>query len=572
MRAKHIKAKPFPARIIIVLVLSCFGLQLHAQSDSKKQFAADYIDYLKRKFPADISQLEVGKKEISFQASFPQGSNYKAEDLAIAILPPHAPSQIRVERKHLANVKLKRTKSGCRATIGRRSVTGAERAQRRFVLVHRSKEKGVWTRLSASVYPMSWQQGVQRDLKKLVGRDQKGLGGIPNNSGEPEHQIYDLGLSHATINIVLNSLVRNKQAAGFEKRIFEGREVFVHEKRLRQYDNRLERLRANDIVASMILLVGNRQNKGGQIDDPMVHPEADAQGKFAMPNLATPEGAFLYRAIIHELAERFTREGSVKARVTNWIMHNEVDQSGVWTTMGEQPIERYVETYMRSARVVHHATRQFDPHARVFVSLTHHWNKISGGKHVYRVIDIVEFFNRASKVEGDFEWGVAYHPYPHNLREPRTWTDKPVKMSFSTPFITPRNIEVLPAYLSRRHLRYLGKHERPILLSEQGCSAQSASLEDQKVQAAGIVYIFNRIRQLPTVEAFHYHAYRDSPVVEGGCRFGLVDENENPKFAWDVYQSLNSEAEKKATMFAWPIMGPAARRHALAKPATKIGK
>lgn len=557
--------------LTVFIAVSCFGSQLHGQAELKKRFADDYMIYLKKKFPAEISELEVGNEKIFLKANLRQPARYKMEDLAIAVLPPHDPSHISIGRRHVINVRPSTGKEDCVATIPRMAVNGADRANLRFVLVHH-EGNGVWTRLSASVYPKSWRSGVQRKLDKLVGRDQKGLGGIPNNSDEPNHQIYDLGLSHATINIVVNGLIRDRPAKGFERRKFEGRTVYVHEIKLRQYDRRLQRLRENDIVASMILLVVNRGHKEGQRVDPMVHPEAEAEGKFAMPNFATAEGAFWYRAIMHELAERFTRVGPKAGRVTNWIMHNEVDQSGTWTNMGAQPIERYVETYMRSARTVHQMTRQYDPHSRVFISLTHYWNKISAGKHVFRVKDVIEFFNRASKVEGDFEWGIAYHPYPQNLREPRTWADKRALMSFSTPFITPRNIEVLPAWLSRRHIRYQGKVERPIMLSEQGINAQSMSMEDQKVQAAGIVYMFSRMRHLPTIEAFHYHAYRDSPTVEGGARFGLVDENEKPKFSWSVYKSLNTADERKATMFAWPIMGDAARRQAVSKPQTKFKK
>jgi len=55
-------------------------------------------------------------------------------------------------------------------------------------------------------------------------------------------------------------------------------------------------------------------------------------------------------------------------------------QDGTWTNMGEQRLPRDLETYLRSARLVHHSARRFDPHARVFVSLTHHWTKQSHGR------------------------------------------------------------------------------------------------------------------------------------------------------------------------------------------------
>jgi hypothetical protein len=152
------------------------------------------------------------------------------------------------------------------------------------------------------------------------------------------------------------------------------------------------------------------------------------------------------------------------------------------------------------------------------------------------------------------------------LRNPQAWNDDLAEFRFDTPLVTPRNIEVLPAFLDQPRFKYLGKHPRAILLSEQGCNARSMSPQDQALQAAGMVYMFNRMRHLPTVEAFHYHAYRDAPEAEGGMRLGLVDENEKPKFAWQVYQSFNTENEKEATLFAWPMMGKEASRQALSPP------
>jgi hypothetical protein len=229
--------------------------------------------------------------------------------------------------------------------------------------------------------------------------------------------------------------------------------------------------------------------------------------------------------------------------------------------MGPQPIERYMETFVRSARLVHHVSRQFNPHSRVFVSLTHHWNKVSPGKETYRVRDMLDIMAMASNVEGDFEWGVAYHPYPQSLREPRTWLDKNVNFTFNTPLVTPKNIEVLPAYLAQKQMRFKGKDPRAILLSEQGCNAKSLSPGDQQLQAAGIVYMFSRIRLIDTVEAFHYHAYQDHPEAEGGMRLGLTTEKNEHKYAWDVYRALNTNEEQKLTKFAWPIMGKPAAKH-----------
>ncbi len=553
--------------ILLTVAPSCFGERDDRPSAAYPNFVKSYRAYLERDYPIKVTRFVVGKDTMKVQLTIRKpGHQKKIDDLAIGVLPPYVASQSPLVAGHLLGAKLVRDGESYSATFPRRNNKGVDRSHCRFVVVQRSRA-GRLLRLSASVYPSSWQPGVQRDLERLVGRDRKGLGGIPNDSAKSDHAIYTLGLSHATVNIVLNGLVALAPADGREKWVFEGRELYIDQGRLTGYDQRLERLREKQIVPSIILLVSNRRkNEGGEHkqrkDDLLIHPEADPKGLFAMPNLANRDGAFLYRATLFLLAERYSREGPSTGRVSNWIMHNEIDQSGTWTTMGDQPIERYIETFMRSARLAYHTTRQFDPASRVFVSLTHHWNRLGHGKATFRARDVVDLCAESSRVEGDFEWGIAYHPYPSRLRNPRAWDDVGAELDFETPLITTRNIEVLPAYLRQQRLLFLGKHPRAILLSEQGCSAPSMAIEDQRLQAAGVVYMFHRMRQLPTIEAFHYHAYRDSPTVEGGARFGLVDENEEPKFAWEVYQSLNSPAEEQAVKFAWDIMGESARRDA----------
>ena len=84
--------------------------------------------------------------------------------------------------------------------------------------------------------------------------------------------------------------------------------------------------------------------------------------------------------------------------------------------------------------------RLFDPHARVFVSLTHHWTRQSSGVGTYVVRDMIDLFADMARVEGDFEWGIAYHPYPQDLRNPDTWKDADVSDDFDTPYITPKNL------------------------------------------------------------------------------------------------------------------------------------
>jgi hypothetical protein len=156
---------------------------------------------------------------------------------------------------------------------------------------------------------------------------------------------------------------------------------------------------------------------------------------------------------------------------------------------------------------------------------------------------LLDLFAELAAGEGDFEWGVAYHPYPQDLRNPDTWKDADVSMDFETPYITPKNLEVLPAYLTQPRFLYQGKTPRAILFSEQGFNTPTLGQEDQRRQVAGLIYTFRKLPQLPTVEAWHLHRYQDMPDGEGGLRLGILDEHGTRKLGWQAYTAIGTERE-----------------------------
>ena len=385
--------------------------------------------------------------------------------------------------------------------------------------------------------------GLAKKLPKLEAESQKGLGGIPRITSD-DHEIFELGIRHATVNIVLNALLSDRPRQGFDKITFEGVPFYLNRRFLQQHETTVRHLCEQGILVSAILLVGNQE------DSSLTHPEAEPRGTFAMPNLKTERGTQYYRAALQVLGNHFTQPGK---RFVNWIIHNEIDQAGTWTNMGDQPMARYLETYHRSARLVYQTMRVRDPHARVFVSLTHHWTKPSLGKGAYTVRDLLELFAEMGRVEGDYEWGVAYHPYPQNLRNPDAWLDRDVSMTFDTPYITPKNFEVLPFYLQQERFLYRGK-PRGILFSEQGFNSPTLSEEDQRRQVAGIVYQFRQMARFPVIEAYHLHRYQDMPDKEGGLRLGIIDENGSRKLAWEAYRTLGTPEGRKFEEIADEVM------------------
>lgn len=491
-----------------------------------------YLQYLRDWYPNEITSVEVGETAVTVKG-------HASRPLKLTELRTQEPSHSVVDTAAAA-VELTGDFELSFARFA--SHSNHDRALSRWRL---DLPNGAPASLAR--WPDKVAKQVARDLPKAMATTQKGLGGMPA-IGRDDHEIFELGIGHATVNFVLDALLAEKNKKGLEPYEFEGSEYFFNPRFLEGKEATVRHLNKLGIVVTCILLVSNRAESG------MAHPEAERRGVYSIPNLATPEGAKYYRAAIHFLMERFAQP---ETRIANWVIHNEVDQAGTWTNMGAQPLARYLETYMRSARIVYHTARLFDPHARVFISLTHHWTKPGIGPGVYTVREMLDLFAEMAAAEGDFEWGVAYHPYPQNLRDPDSWNDRDPTMDFDTPYITPKNLEVLPAYLAQPRFLYRGEHQRAILFSEQGFNTPTLSEEDQRRQVAGLIYTFRKLREMPTVEAYHLHRYQDMPDREGGLRLGIIDENGNRKLGWDAYAAIGTEGEAEFEKIADTLLAGA---------------
>lgn len=512
--------------------------------EEKVKQAGHVIEYLEMQKAGPEATIEMTRKLV-----IPKANKEGGIDRVIEI-PPHTatwdllPSAIRTklhdpEAGHSSGEKISRFEI----------FELADLVRYRFVPVKKMGEEA-W-----SAGRGTWATSIEpyRELEKIEPRGVKGIGGID----KPTHleDLVSLGIRHATVNIHLNALLHTEDAPKRSRFTFENTHYYLDDAWCEKLDKMIGFFSEHDIVVSAILLITPPKGEERHL---MIHPEADPAGTLAMPNLATAEGAKCYAAALSYLAERYTRPDSGLGRISNWIAHNEVDQAWTWVNMGEQPMPRLLETYYRSMRVIHGITRKFNPHARVFASFTHHWNNSGDGKRTYNTREMLSLLNRLSKAEGDFGWGIAFHPYPEDLFNPRTWEDKETIFSLDTPKISMKNIEVLTTFLNQPEFRFEGR-PRPLMLTEQGFhTKRDKSAQDD--QAAALVYAWHKLRALPQIEAFHYHRWHDHPR-EGGLRLGLrtLPTPSSPigkkKKSWAVYQALGSRKEATETEFALPILG-----------------
>lgn len=365
--------------------------------------------------------------------------------------------------------------------------------------------------ISRALWASDVSGAAERDMPRLIPANKKGLGGVALKPGIFEKDLSDLGITASTVNFSLGSIMQ--RSSNPIEYIHQGKPYTFNGDAMKEFDKKISWMTANDIVVSAILLVDNNAEQ-------LIHPDYNTAGIYSMANMTTQESTDAYRAVVSFLAERYSRPNREHGWISHWIVFNEVDYGWIWTNMGEQPMPLYMDSYNKAMRLTWLEARRFNPTAEVFISLTHHWQYSPADKlRAYPPRTLLDRMALYSKSTGDYGWSIAYHPYPQSLLKPRTWEDTMATANFDTRFITPKNIEVLDAYLRQPQFRHKGK-VRTIVLSEQGYHTPDYSEKSMRDKAAAIAYTWEKILPLDSVESFHYHRWVDHPK-EGGLKVGL---------------------------------------------------
>jgi hypothetical protein len=312
-------------------------------------------------------------------------------------------------------------------TVPRLSKTGDDRLLSRWVVVR--KVGASYELRSQARYPDTVYAPTTPPEAKI--RNKKGLGGF--GTDRPLSDIEDLGISAVTVNIVLNSLVSTEPGDGRTPFSYGGKTWYANDAPVVSLDRTLVEAARHHLVVSAIVLVGQgAESPVGSFSHLLAHPDADPAGIFAMPSVSDPDGVRAYAAVVDFLAKRYSRPDSRYGRIHHWILHNEINAGWVWTNAGDKTAILYLDLYQRSMRLVSLIAHQYDSHAKVFISLEHHWT-LKMDSHSYAGKELLELLAVFSRAEGDFDWAIAFHPYPQNLFDPRVWEDNQVNFTFRDP-------------------------------------------------------------------------------------------------------------------------------------------
>lgn len=339
----------------------------------------------------------------------------------------------------------------------------------------------------------------------------------------------EMNVGSITMNVVLNDYITG-EGSGYS---YGGQNYSLGA--FKDYVDRVTRRAGEmDLVVSAIILC--------QTNSIFKDPE-NKGGNYTMPNLTTAKAFNLYAAALEHMASTHCTPGN---RISHWIMHNEVDFANEWTNMGDQPMMRYLDRYIKSMRICYNIVRQYDQNASVLGSYTHCWTVADGN---YAPKKMLEATVAYSEAEGDFRWGVAYHPYPQDLTKPSFWVnDTQATYSLNSKYVTFKNLEVIDAWIRQKENFYKGKTKRVLFLSEQGTNSPSYSESDLALQAAGGAWAWKKVSKLDGIDAIQWHNWADNKA-EGGLRIGLRTfaegsvSNLTPKPVWYVWKAAGTAEE-----------------------------
>jgi hypothetical protein len=371
-----------------------------------------------------------------------------------------------------------------------------------------------------------------------------------------------LGVKQAALNFNLSELIDPQGDTNNPSWELGGCQYHFKRDCLEGMDGRIKALSDHGVVVTLIVLT--YQSGDAEVNRILVHPHCvtNAPNHLGNFNTVTEEGRRWLSATLEFCAERWSRPDQKYGRVAGYIMGNEVNSHWWWANTGRLSMEEFADDYVRTMRLASTAIRRESSWARVYVSLEHHWNirnPEGDERQAFPARAFLDYFARRAREGGDFDWHIAFHPYPENLFEPRFWNDKSATTNvLTTPRLTFKNIELLPKYLRRRELLFHGRPRR-VILSEQGFHTPKGA-EGEILQAAAFCYAYKKIERLDGIDAFILHRHVDN-ANEGGLLLGLRSnqprdgEPRPKKRIYECFRLADTPEWEKAFEFALPIVG-----------------
>ena len=371
-------------------------------------------------------------------------------------------------------------------------------------------------------------------------------------------KLTELGVKHAIYNIPLSAIMGETTDETFPTIIYnyKGKDYCFNGAAINGYDGLFTYL--NSLGMSCTAIVLNDWNEN-YIE--MIHPKArnrDSNAYYYMFNTSQPGGVRYLEAVACFLTERYS--GKEHGLVHSWVIANEINQQKIWNYMDTEDINCYAEEFEKAFRIFYQAAKSQYAESKVYFSIDHDWNSNGDDNSKYfNGNDLIEAFDNAAKKYGNYDWGIAIHPYPDPISRVKYWTQNYDK-SQDAEIVSIMNLNVLTDYLKQEKYLDTKGNVRNITITELGFT----SALGERLQAVAFAYCYYIVEANPYINAFIMNRQTDAPEeLKQGLAFGIYEYNQNEKYIKDVFRYIDTEQAEEYTSFMLDALGADSLEEAL---------
>lgn len=371
-------------------------------------------------------------------------------------------------------------------------------------------------------------------------------------------ELTDLGVKHAIYNIPLSHIMGETTnpflpTIEFE---YEGTTYLFNGAAINGYDELFTYLEEQGMCTTAVVL-----NDWNDDHLELIHPEArdkDSGAYYYMFNAADAEGVKTMEAVASFLAGRYS--GGEHGIVHSWVIANEINQNKLWNYLDTVDVAYYAQEFERGMRIFYQAIKSQYANARVYFSIDHDWNSNKTASHKYfNAKDLVRAFNDAALVHGNYNWGIAIHPYPQPMTRVNYWSQSYDKTQ-DAEIVSIMNLGVLTDFLSQEKYLDTNGEVRSITITELGFSSKSG----EKLQAAAFAYCYYITEANPYIDAFIMNRQTDAPEeVKQGLAFGIYEYDHSEKYIKNVFRYIDTDRAEEYTEFMLNILDVSSLEEAL---------
>lgn len=371
-------------------------------------------------------------------------------------------------------------------------------------------------------------------------------------------KLTDLGLSQAIYNIPLSQIIGESTNPDLPTIEFEYDDEIFHFNTdvILAYDGLFKYLESNQIYTTAIIL-----NDWNEANPELIHPlsrEKTKKSLYYAFNTEEKEGVRLMEATALFLAERYSN--SEHGMVYNWVIANEINQHTVWNYMNTTDLDLYCDSFERAFRIFYNAIKSCHASAGVYYSIDHDWNdngddnsKWFNGK------ELVTIFNEKARKYGNYDWGLAIHPYPNPLTRVNYWSENN-DMTPDAEVLTLMNLSSLTKLLEQDEFRTNAGEVRSVTVTELGFTSYAG----EKLQAAAFAYCYYILEANPYIDAFMLNRQTDAwEEMQAGLAFGLYNPDLTDKYALEVFKNVDTDERKQYEDIVLNILGAESMEEAL---------